>query len=219
MPAQDLSEAVQDYLREIYKIQAKEGRATTSVLAEAMGVSPSSATSMVKKLSALALAEHTPYRGVRLTKVGEEMAIEVIRHHRLLEQYLAETLDLSIDEVHVEADRLEHALSEELEARIDASLGHPTRDPHGDPIPSDHLVLKKEQSSPLATVSEGSEVVITRVPDGDADLLRYLAELGLVPGQRIKVRGAAPFGGPLTLAWDGVEHAISRELAAEIEVA
>lgn len=219
MPAQELSEAVQDYLREIYKIQSRDGRASTSAIAEAMGVSPSSATSMVKKLSSLSLVEYAPYRGVQLTKLGEETALELIRHHRLLEQYLAETLDLPIDEVHGEADRLEHALSEELEARIDASLGHPTRDPHGDPIPNRRLVVAHERSSPLASVPAGTQVVIARVPDGDSDLLRYLAELGLVPGQRILVREAAPFGGPLTLKWNGVEHAISRELAAEIQVA
>jgi DtxR family transcriptional regulator, Mn-dependent transcriptional regulator len=132
---QSLSDSIQDYVKEIYKLQGESGKATTSAIAERMDVAASSATAMVKKLTALGLAAHEPYRGVVLTAAGEAVAIEVIRHHRLLEQYLAETLGLSIDAVHAEADRLEHALSEELEALIDASLGYPTHDPHGDPIP------------------------------------------------------------------------------------
>jgi DtxR family Mn-dependent transcriptional regulator len=135
----ELSEAIQDYLKEIYKLQATGGRATTTQLAKAMRVAPSSATAMLKKLAALKLLRHERYRGVILTPAGEKAAIEVIRHHRLLEQYLSETLGLPVDEVHAEADRLEHALSEELEARIDESLGFPTHDPHGDPIPGADL--------------------------------------------------------------------------------
>jgi DtxR family Mn-dependent transcriptional regulator len=136
---QTLSQSIQDYVKEIYKLQGESGRATTSAIAERMNVAASSATAMVKKLTALGLAAHEPYRGVILTKAGEAVAIEVIRHHRLLEQYLAQTLGLSIDAVHAEADRLEHALSEELEARIDRVLGYPTHDPHGDPIPDANL--------------------------------------------------------------------------------
>ena len=131
----DLTDAMQDYLKEIYKLQLEGRRATTSAIAERMGVRPPSVTAMLKRLAALGLAEHAPYRGVELTPAGERVALEVIRHHRLLEQYLAQALGLSLDEVHAEADRLEHALSEELEARIDRSLGYPTHDPHGDPIP------------------------------------------------------------------------------------
>jgi len=134
-----LSDAIQDYLKEIYKLQAAGGRATTTALAREMSVAPSSVTSMVKKLAVLGLVEHAPYRGVTLTRSGSRLAVEVIRHHRLLEQYLAETLGLGIDAVHAEADRLEHALSEELEARIDEKLGFPTHDPHGDPIPDARL--------------------------------------------------------------------------------
>ncbi len=134
-----LSQTSEDYLKEIYKLQTEQGRATTSALAERVGVSPPSATAMLKKLAALKLVRHEPYKGVTLTVAGEKAAVEVIRHHRLLEQYLSETLGLSIDEVHAEADRLEHALSEELEAKIDESLGFPTHDPHGDPIPASDL--------------------------------------------------------------------------------
>ena len=134
-----LSNAIQHYLRVIYKIGASGGRVSTTAVAREMGVSPASASAMVKKLAALTLVEHAPYRGVTLTPDGEQVALEVIRHHRLLELYLAQTLGIDVDEVHDEADRLEHALSEELEARIDEALGYPTHDPHGDPIPDANL--------------------------------------------------------------------------------
>lgn len=214
-----LSDAVQDYLREIYKLQAAGGRATTSAVADRLGVAPPSATSMLKKLATLGLVEHVPYRGAVLTDRGEEVALEVIRHHRLLEQYLAEALGLSIDAVHAEADRLEHALSESLEALIDESLGYPTHDPHGDPIPDTELKVEPSELKPLATLEAGDEATVRRVPDGNGELLRYLSGLTLVPGRRIKLLRSAPFGGPLTVLVAGVEHAISRELAAEIGVA
>lgn len=139
MPRATLSDAIQDYLRAAYKLGAAGERVSTTGLARAMQVSPASASAMVKKLAALGLVEHAPYRGVALTPDGERVALEVIRHHRLLELYLAETLGIAVDEVHDEADRLEHVLSEELEARIDEALGYPTHDPHGDPIPDANL--------------------------------------------------------------------------------
>ena len=134
-----LSESIQHYLREIYKLDKEEGSVSVTALARRLDVSNPSASAMVKKLAALELAQHEPYRGVKLTPAGERVAVEVIRHHRLLELYLAETLGLAVDAVHDEADRLEHALSEELEARIDKALGYPTHDPHGDPIPNADL--------------------------------------------------------------------------------
>jgi len=140
-----LSDAIQDYLKEIYKVRADEGKVTTTVLAKRLRVSPASVSAMVKKLAALDLVDHKPYHGVDLTPAGERVAVEVIRHHRLLELYLAQTLGLQIDEVHDEADRLEHALSEELEQRIDKALGYPTHDPHGDPIPDAKLRWPKEE--------------------------------------------------------------------------
>jgi DtxR family transcriptional regulator, Mn-dependent transcriptional regulator len=219
MSKSGLSVAIQDYLKEIYKIQAAEERPTTTAIARCMGVAPSSATSMVKKLAALGLVEHAPYRGIELSDAGTKIALEVIRHHRLLEQYLAETLGLGIDAVHAEADRLEHALSEELEARIDEQLGYPTHDPHGDPIPDAGLNVDPSQLRSLDALEPGEEATVRRVPDGDADLLRYLAELTLVPGRRVLLRKSEPFGGPLTVAVDGGEHAISRELAEQIGVA
>jgi DtxR family Mn-dependent transcriptional regulator len=139
MPKAALTDAIQDYLKEIYKLQAESGPASVSALARRQGVSPASASAMVKKLAALGLADHQPYGGVVLTRPGERVAIEIIRHHRLLELYLAETLGVHVDDVHDEADRLEHVISEELEARIDRALGFPTHDPHGDPIPNAKL--------------------------------------------------------------------------------
>ncbi len=213
-----LSDAIQDYLKEIYKLARATGRVSTSALAREQRVSQASASAMVKKLAALGLAEHAPYRGVTLTDAGSRIALEVIRHHRLLEQYLAETLGLGIDAVHAEADRLEHALSEELEARIDEQLGFPTHDPHGDPIPDAGLELDRSQLRSLDALAPGEEATVERVPDGDAAVLRYLARLALVPGRRVRIERGEPFGGPLTVAVNGSEHTISRELAAQIGV-
>ena len=214
----ELTDAIQDYVKEIYKLESAGSRVTTSALAAGLGVSPPSATAMLKKLSSLGLVKHERYRGARLTRKGEKVALEVIRHHRLLEQYLSQTLGLPIDALHDEADRLEHALSEELEAHIDRSLGYPTHDPHGDPIPGPDLKLVVSQAMPLSALEPGSKATVSRVPDGDGELLRYLSELKLTPGSRIEVREAAPFEGPLTVRVGGADHAISRELAARIAV-
>jgi DtxR family Mn-dependent transcriptional regulator len=143
VPKLALSDAIQDYLKALYHLQTGEGRVSVTALAREQKVSPASASAMVKKLAALELVEHAPYRGVHLTPAGEKVAVEVIRHNRLLELYLADTLGLHVDAVHEEADRLEHALSEELEAKIDSALGYPTHDPHGDPIPNAKLEWPK----------------------------------------------------------------------------
>jgi DtxR family Mn-dependent transcriptional regulator len=214
----DLTDAMQDYLKEIHKLRMEGRRATTSAIAERMGVRPPSVTAMLKRLSALGLAKHSPYRAVELTPAGERVALEVIRHHRLLEQYLTQALGLGLDEVHSEADRLEHALSEELEARIDRSLGYPTHDPHGDPIPDADLRIDRVRLRTLESLEPGDEATIRRVPDDDGELLRYLSDLELVPGNKVKLRRAEPFGGPLTVRVGKSEHAISRELAAGIGV-
>jgi DtxR family Mn-dependent transcriptional regulator len=218
VPSAPLSETAQDYLKEIYKLQTETGRVETSALAERVGVAPPSATAMLKKLGALGLLEHEPYRGARLTRSGEKAAIEVIRHHRLLEMYLAETLGLPLEQVHGEAERLEHALSEELEARIDASLGFPTHDPHGHPIPDADLNLHESEVRSLDSLEPGDEATILRVPDTDPELLRYLSSLDLVPGEAVQLVASAPFGGPVNVLAAGREHAISRELAAQIGV-
>jgi DtxR family Mn-dependent transcriptional regulator len=214
----ELTDAIQDYVKEIYKLEAAGLRPTTSALAEQLGVSPPSVTSMLKKLALLELVEHERYRGARLTAKGERVALEVIRHHRLIEQYLSQTLGLPIDELHAEADRLEHALSEELEAHIDRSLGFPTRDPHGDPIPGPDLTIDRSAVTPLSMLEAGDKATVERIPDGNGELLRYLSKLKLTPGRRLEVRESAPFDGPLTVRVAGADHAISRDLAAQIGV-
>jgi DtxR family Mn-dependent transcriptional regulator len=214
----DLSEALQDYLREIYKLQADSPRVRTSTLARRKQVAAPSATAMVKRLAALGLADHLPYRGVRLTRRGERMALEVLRHHRLIELYLTQTLELGLDAVHAEADRLEHALSETLEQRIDEALGFPTEDPHGDPIPDAALRIVQPKARPLTELEPGEQATVQRVPDGDGELLRYLATFGLVPGGRVELLRAEPLDGPLTVRADGRTAAVSRQLAAQIRV-
>jgi DtxR family transcriptional regulator, Mn-dependent transcriptional regulator len=214
----DLSAAVQDYVREIYKLQTESGHVKTSTLAERMGVAPPSATAMMKKLASQGLVDHQPYRGVRLTRAGERIALELLRHHRLLELYLARTLDLGIDAVHAEADRLEHALSERLEDRIDKALGSPTQDPHGDPIPDAKLRIVQSKSKRLTELQPGDEATVLRVPDGDGELLRYLVTLALIPGERLHLVQAEPFGGPLTLHTSKGDTVISRQLGEQIHV-
>jgi DtxR family Mn-dependent transcriptional regulator len=218
-PQPDLTVAVQDYLKAIYVLESAGERVTTSALARRMAVSAPSATAMTKRLDELGLVERLPYRGVALTEAGRRGALEVLRHHRLLERYLVDRLGLTLDEVHAEAELLEHALSEELEAKIDEELGYPTHDPHGDPIPDRELRLVHGESRTLLDLEPGARGSIARVPDGDPELLRYLGELGLVPDAGVEVLGQAPFGGPVTVRTSSGEHAISRELADRIAAA
>ncbi len=218
-PSADLTVAVQDYLKAIYVLESSGERVTTSALARRMAVSAPSATAMTKRLDELGLVERLPYRGVALTDEGRQSALEVLRHHRLLERYLVDRLGLSLDAVHAEAELLEHALSEELEAKIDEELGYPTHDPHGDPIPDRELRLVHGESRTLLDLEPGDRGSVTRVPDGDSDLLRYLGELGLVPDARVEMLSQAPFGGPVTVRTDSGDHAISRDLADRIAAA
>jgi DtxR family Mn-dependent transcriptional regulator len=218
-PQTEVSRAVEDYLKAILQLAGGKGAVTTSALAERLRISQPSVTAMTKKLAADGLVERVPYRGVTLTPRGRRIALEVLRHHRLLELFLADTLGLPLDEVHEEAERLEHVLSEELEARIDAALGYPTHDPHGDPIPDRELRLAASDGRALAELAVGESTTVARVPDWDAGLLRYLTELGLVPGASVEVVAHAPFGGPVTIRSRSGEHAIARELAVAIAVA
>jgi len=213
-----LSEAVQDYLKTIYKLQEQGGAVSTSALAEAMGVAAASATGMVKKLAGLKLARHNPYQGVVLTKAGEKMALEVIRHHRLLELYLAEALGYSWDKVHEEAERLEHVISEEFEEKIFEALGRPTRDPHGDPIPAKDGTLVGGNHERLSDMEPGATGVIRRVSDRSAEMLRYLALRGLVPDAAVEVVEKAPFNGPITVKMGETSHVLGRDLASHIQV-
>ena len=212
-----VSESAQDYLKAIWKLE-RTGDMSTTALADALGVAPASATAMLKKLATLGLVVHERYHGATLTPAGERMALEVVRHHRLLELYLMQALGLSWDQVHAEAERLEHHLSDELEARIDQALGFPTRDPHGDPIPTPELRLARDEPVSLSDLKAGSMTVVRRVPDSDPELLRYLATLGLVPAEAVIVVDQAPFDGPVTVEVRGIRHAIGRSLAAQIEV-
>jgi DtxR family Mn-dependent transcriptional regulator len=214
-----LTTAAEDFLKTALELEQSEGRATTNDLAERLGVSAPTVTVMAKKLDEQQLVARAPYRGVTLTDRGRLVALEVLRHHRLLERYLVETLGMPLDEVHAEAERLEHVLSEALEERIDEALGFPTHDPHGDPIPDRDLNLADTTQPSLASLEVGDRAVITRVPDRDGELLRYLTELGLVPGTEIEVVLQAPFGGPVTVRSARGEHALARELAGEISVA
>jgi len=218
VPKPPLSDAIQDYLKKLYHLQANGGRVTVTAIAREQQVSPASASAMVKKLAALDLVEHAPYRGVRLTPSGEKVAVEVIRHHRLLELYLARTLGLHVDDVHDEADRLEHHLSEELEARIDEALGFPTHDPHGDPIPDADLVLAEERTACLSTLEPGEEAVVVRISDAEPEILRYLAAREIVPGTRLRVVDKQPFGGPLFVEVEGHTHALGGQLTTSMRV-
>jgi DtxR family transcriptional regulator, Mn-dependent transcriptional regulator len=213
------SRAIEDYLKAIHVLEHEEGaRVSTSAVAERLSVSAPAATTMLKKLAAQGLVRHERYRGVELTAEGRRAAVEVIRHHRLLEQYLAQRLGVAIDEVHAEAEQLEHALSEELEARIDRELGFPTHDPHGDPIPSADLTLPDTRLRTLDELAPGEQATVQRVPDRDRQLLRHLSSLGLLPGKAVKLVSAEPFGGPLLVLAGGVECAISRDLASLIGI-
>jgi DtxR family transcriptional regulator, Mn-dependent transcriptional regulator len=212
------SKAVEDYLKTIYELSRGDNAATTSDIADRLEVSPASTSGMLKKLAGLNLVTHEPYRGVRLTDAGRRIALEVIRHHRLIELYLHEALGVPWDEVHVEAERMEHVLSEELEARIDAALGHPTTDPHGAPIPSADLHVEHPDATPLAELSAGQAGVVTEVDDRDPALLRYAGELGLYPQTPIEVVAVAPVEGPLTVRVDGSDRIVGRHAARFILV-
>jgi len=193
-----LGTAVEDYTKAIYALQTRvDGSAvTTNALAERLGVSPASASAMLKKLDGLGLVAHQPYHGVVLTRSGERVALEVLRHHRLLELYLAEELGLPWDRVHAEAEVLEHVLSEELEALIAAKLGDPSVDPHGDPIPTQDGQVEEASTTALDALSPGQSGVFCRVSDADPEMLRYLAERGIRPGDPFLVVDKQPFGGP-----------------------
>lgn len=214
-----LTEAAEDFLKAVLELERHTGRAGTNELAVRLGIAPPTVTAMAKKLDEQRLVQRTPYRGVILTERGRLVALEVLRHHRLLELYLADTLGMPLDVVHNEADRLEHVLSEEVERKIDEALGFPTHDPHGDPIPDPKLRLKEPPGTPLVTLAVGARAVVMRVPDGDSDVLRYLTEIAIAPGAPIEVVGKAPFGGPLTVRVGDTDHALAAELAAVISVA
>ena len=217
-----ITPAIEDYLKAIYQLGREEpqlGGVTGHRLARRLGVAAPSVTNMVKRLRELELVEHERYGEIGLTRAGEQIALEVVRHHRLLERYLVEALGYGWDEVHDEAERLEHHISEALEARMAAVLGDPILDPHGDPIPrldgSVNTILEQR----LLDLTPGQTAVVGRVSDQDPERLRYLQQLGITPGARVTLLESLPFDGPLRLEIAGVEQVIGRSLAATVQVA
>jgi DtxR family transcriptional regulator, Mn-dependent transcriptional regulator len=211
--------AVEDYAKAIFSLQARGAKpVATNALAERLGVTPGSVSAMLKKLDEIGLITHVPYRGVRLTATGRRVALEVIRHHRLLESFLADSLGMPWDRVHAEAEILEHVLSEELEQLIANKLGNPTVDPHGDPIPGADLRLEEPPTRSLESLQSGAHGAFVRVSDSDPEMLRYLAERGISPGAEFVVRARQPFGGPLFVRFGEREHAIGGRLARAMRV-
>lgn len=213
-----ISPAIEDYLKAIYTLGRSQPQVTTSLLADHLGYKPASVTGMLKTIADLHLVSYTPYRGVELTPTGERIALEVVRHHRLIELYLVEALGFAWDEVHEEAERLEHHISEKLEARIAAHLGEPIVDPHGDPIPSLEGTMPVDDGARLADLGVGEHGCIGRVRDQHPERLRYLADLGMVPGAQLEVVASAPFDGPLSVRIGDDIHPIDRRLAREIYI-
>jgi DtxR family Mn-dependent transcriptional regulator len=213
------SPAVEDYAKAIYALELREGEAvSTNALADRMGVTAASASGMVKRLGELGLVEHQPYRGVSLTDDGRRIALEVMRHHRLLELYLVETLGVPWDRVHQEAEVLEHVLSEELEELIASKLGDPTHDPHGDPIPTRDLTIEEGITQSLQALETGARGRFARVSDSDPEMLRFLAERGIAPGDELEVVDKQPFDGPLFVRFGDRVHVLGGALARAMRV-
>lgn len=209
--------AIEDYLKRIYKIE-QSGKVSTTLLAKELGVTPASVTGMIKKLSDMGLVSYEPYQGVELVEKGRKIALEVIRHHRLIELFLAETLQVPWDKVHEEAEKWEHVLSEEMEDRIDALLGYPTHDPHGAPIPSRSGEVPESSRLQMAQLVDGQVAIVAEVTDHDPEMLRYLGNIGLYPNVQFTVLLVAPFDGPITILLDNKEHTIGRKISKQIFV-
>jgi DtxR family transcriptional regulator, Mn-dependent transcriptional regulator len=215
------SPAIEDYAKAIYALEVRSSEPVgNNALAERLGVTPGSTSGMVKRMGELGLVEHIPYRGVTLTEAGRRVALEVIRHHRLLELYLVKSLGVPWDRVHAEAEVLEHVLSEELEELISAKLGDPTHDPHGDPIPTRDLEIIEGETQALEQMDCGARGTFVRISDSDPEMLRYLAERGIAPGENFEVVDRQPFGGPLFVRFgDGADaHPLGGELARAMRV-
>ena len=213
-----LSQAAEDYIKAIYKLQTR-GAVTTNAVAKALDVSSASVTNMLKRLADMRLLEYVSYKGVKLTPSGRKIALEVIRHHRLIELYLSEVMGYSWDEVHDEAERLEHHISEVFEDKIFEMLGFPEIDPHGAPIPSKEGEILESELLPLTVAEPGQVVTIKRVSDANPDMLRYMSEMGLVLQVTVEVLSKAPFNGPLTIKVGETEQIVWREVARSIYVA
>jgi DtxR family Mn-dependent transcriptional regulator len=214
-----VSSAIEDYAKAIYALEHRGGDAvTTNALAERLGVTAASASGMVKRLGELGLVEHEPYHGVSLTDEGRRVALEVMRHHRLLELYLVKSLGVPWDRVHKEAEVLEHVLSEELEELIAAKLGDPTVDPHGDPIPTRELTIEERDTRSLQSLEAGARGRFTRISDSDPEMLRFLAERGIAPGDDFEVLDKQPFDGPLFVRFGDSVQVLGGKLARAMRV-
>ncbi|MBI5944323.1 MAG: metal-dependent transcriptional regulator [Chloroflexi bacterium] len=200
-----ITQSIQDYLKHIYELNENGGSASTNDLAARLNIAPASVTGMLQKLANAkpALVIYKKHQGVKLTKSGEKAALEVIRHHRLLETFLVNTLGYTWDEVHCEADKLEHVISEDFEARMAEALGHPTRDPHGEPIPTADLTMPADSSCPLASLRTDETATVRKVVDDDPALLRHLREIGVIPDAKITVKNYSAFDGNLTIKVEG----------------
>lgn len=212
------SVSVQDYLLTIYRLQGDESPVSTTALAARLGVAPPSVTGMVRKLHRDGLVAYRPYRGVVLTEAGAQQALHLLRRHRLWELFLTEVLGLSWDEVHAEANRLEHATSERVAERLAAFLGEPAIDPHGQPIPARDGTLLPRSSLPLTEIEAGQRVQVVEVPDGDPAMLQYLGALGLYPGAEVQVLPGSSPEGQMELWLDGVGHCLEHQIANRIAV-
>jgi DtxR family Mn-dependent transcriptional regulator len=212
------TQAIQDYLKIIFKLQMTSPAASTTAIAEKLGVSAASVTSMAKKLAKMGLATHSPYHGVSLSDEGRALALEMIRHHRLLELYLQKALGFTWDKVDAEAERLEHHISEEMEAAMAAFLGDPTEDPHGDPIPTKDGYMPITRYDRLTEADPGTTVRIRRVKDSDPDLLRYLGTLGMYPHVVVEVVDKGPFDGPLVVRVSGTQQALGAQVTDSVFV-
>jgi DtxR family transcriptional regulator, Mn-dependent transcriptional regulator len=217
--APPLSHAAEDYLKEIFHLLETGANATTAALAHRLSVAPPSVTSMVKRLQEMGLVTHSPYREIELTQAGRAVAVEIVRHHRLLELYLTKYLDVPWDQVHEEAERLEHVISEDLESRMAEKLGQPGYDPHGDPIPSDAGEFPGSETFSLWALDQGDQATVARVADQRQDVLAYLSGLRVAPGSKVRVIEKSALAGTLTLRVDGDSHVIGAELAKSIFVA
>lgn len=213
--SQSLTRSAEDYLKAIYALSA-EAPASTTQIAERLDLAPASVSGMIRRLSDQRLLDHEPYRGVVLTPAGRRVALRVLRRHRLIETYLVEFLGYRLDDVHAEADRMEHAVSDTLVERMAAALGHPCVDPHGDPIPDRHGRFDEVDYTPLPNLALGEDADLRRVDISDADRLRYIAGAGLVPGATVRLVDSQPFDGPVTVRVGGADRVLGRDLAMRL---
>jgi DtxR family transcriptional regulator, Mn-dependent transcriptional regulator len=219
-PERRNNEGAENYAKAIYHLQGRgDDPVHTNAVAERLGVTPPSASAMLKRLAEEELVDYEPYHGARLTRKGERVALETIRHHRLIELFLAEVLGMPWDRVHAEAEVLEHHISEELEELIAVKLGQPALDPHGDPIPDSDLELGEDDSVALEELEPGERGTFVRVSDTDASMLRYLAEREIQPGACLEIKGREPFGGPFMVEVEGRTHPLGPELVRSMRVA